>query len=112
MRFRNELALVKSRLKYGPKNLTNCRQPVDAGYQKLLKTLSLLEQQLWLEQEENIEKWLGNAEREDLTAKERRILITIYPLGGGGLQIRPISPSLFSKDRMPYHHRWLEGRII
>ena len=41
--FRNELALVKSRAKYGPKNLTNCWQPVDAGYGKLLKTLFLHE---------------------------------------------------------------------
>ena len=74
--FRNELSLVKSRTKYGPKNLTNCWQPVDAGYGKLLKTLSLHEEQLWLEQDENIEKWLGNAERENFTAKERSILIT------------------------------------
>ena len=74
--FRDELKKVNSRVCYGPKNLTNCWQPVDAGYGKLLKTLSLHEQQLWLEKDENIERWVGNAERETFTAKERRILIT------------------------------------
>lgn len=55
------------------KNLTDCWLMVDAGYGKLLKVLTKLEQQLWLEAEENLEKWLGNTD-EKFSAK-RRILI-------------------------------------
>ena len=73
--FREKLESMNGRRHFGPKNLTDSWQMVDAGYGKMLKVLSKNEQQLWLEKDENIDKWLGITD-EKLTAKECRILIT------------------------------------
>ena len=74
VQFREKLEELDGKTNYGPKNLTDCWQMVDAGYGKLLKVLTKHEQQLWLETDENLDKWLGNTD-EKFSAKERRILI-------------------------------------
>jgi hypothetical protein len=57
------------------KDATGMWQPVDSGMGALYKRLVGQIQDEWLEEEENIELWLGNSERR-LTASDRRILIT------------------------------------
>ena len=62
--------------RFGPAGQTDAWQPVDSGYGRLLKILTKNEQQDWLKEDENFEKWAGNADK--FTAKERRILITYW----------------------------------
>ena len=60
---------------YGVPNATDIWQPVDAGFAQLLKRHVAMEQDQWLCEEENIEKWL-ETDGKKLSVKERRILIT------------------------------------
>ena len=48
---------------------------VDVGLGQMLKVLVAREHQIWLDQEENAERWYGN-NSEPFGAMERRILIT------------------------------------
>ena len=73
--FQEEIRELKGVVWYGVPNATGIWQPVDAGAGFLIKKLILHEQQRWLEEEENVELWLGNTEKR-LCVKERRILLT------------------------------------
>eukprot|EP00903_Cladosiphon_okamuranus_P011389 g10732.t1 len=57
---------------YFPANTTDELQPVDAGAGRMLKVEVGKQQDAWLEQSDNIERWESN----DLTASDRRVLIT------------------------------------
>ena len=59
---------------FGLPDATDLWQPVDAGYAQVLKSLISKEQQLWLDEEENADRWFGNDK--PFSAKERRILIS------------------------------------
>ena len=54
---------------------TDIMQPIDAGYGYVFKKLIARCQNEWLENENNIDLWLGN-DGKKLTAADRRILIT------------------------------------
>ena len=54
---------------------TDIMQPIDAGYGYVFKKLIARCQNEWLENENNIDLWLGIDDRK-LTAADRRILIT------------------------------------
>ena len=60
-------------------NTTDLWQVVDAGVAQLLKVLIRLEQELWLEDDSNADKWYGHTEEKNgFTAEDRRILITTW----------------------------------
>ena len=62
---------------YGPPNATDLWQTVDAGVAQLLKVLIRLEQELWLEDDANANRWYGHTdEKQGFTASDRRVLIT------------------------------------
>ena len=62
---------------YGLPNATELWQVVDAGIAQLLKVLTRMEQDEWLMDDENDDKWYGHTEdKKSFTASERRILIT------------------------------------
>ena len=73
--FQEEIRELRGVVWYDVPNATDIWQPVDAGAGFLIKKLILHEQQRWLEEEENVELWLGNTEKR-LGVKERRILLT------------------------------------
>ncbi|XP_065642725.1 uncharacterized protein LOC136074348 [Hydra vulgaris] len=73
--FLNEVRQHKGIVWFGVPNGTHFWQPVDAGPGKAFKSRIKAEQNIWLENDENIELWLGNDDRK-LSAKDRRILIT------------------------------------
>ncbi len=58
--FQEEIRKLRGVVWYGVPNATDIWQPVDAGAGFLVKELILHEQQHWLEEEENVELWLGN----------------------------------------------------
>lgn len=57
---------------YFPANTTDELQPVDAGAGRMLKVEVGNQQDAWLEQSDNIERWESNK----LTASDRRVLTT------------------------------------
>ena len=62
---------------FGLPNATDLWQVVDAGIAQLLKTLTKKEQDDWLMDDENSDKWYGHTEdKKSFTASERRILIS------------------------------------
>ncbi|XP_065665464.1 uncharacterized protein LOC136086894 [Hydra vulgaris] len=73
--FLNEVRQHEGIVWFGVPNGTHFWQPVDAGRGKAFKSHIKTEQNIWLENDENIELWLGNDDRK-LSAKDRRILIT------------------------------------
>ena len=73
--FLNEVRQHKGIVWFGVPNGTHFWQPVDAGPGKAFKSHIKAEQNIWLENDENIELWLGNDDRK-LSAKDCRILIT------------------------------------
>ena len=73
--FLNEVRQHKGIVWFGVPNGTLFWQPVDARPGKVFKSHIKAEQNIWLENDENIELWLGNDDRK-LSAKDRRILIT------------------------------------
>lgn len=73
--FLKEVRQHKGIVWFGVPNGTHYWQPVDAGPGKAFKSHIKEEQNIWLENDENIELWLGNDDRK-LSAKDRRILIT------------------------------------
>ena len=74
--FKEEISSQSGVCWFGLPNATDLWQPVDAGYDELLKTLITQVQHDWLDKEENAEKWYGNDG--DFSAKDRRILITLW----------------------------------
>ena len=75
LQFQDAVRKLNGIVWYGLANATDLWQPVDAGAGYLIKMLIDAEQQQWLEDDENVEKWLGNSETK-LSAKDRRILLT------------------------------------
>ena len=73
--FKNAVASLNGVVWFGLKNATDLWQVVDAGLGQMLKVLVAREHQIWLDQEENAERWYGN-NSEPFGAMERRILIT------------------------------------
>ncbi|XP_065671907.1 uncharacterized protein LOC136089754 [Hydra vulgaris] len=73
--FLNEERQHKGIVWFGGPNGTHFWQPADAGPGKAFKSHIKAEQNIWLENDKNIELWLGNDDRK-LSAKDRRILIT------------------------------------
>lgn len=59
---------------FGIPNGTNVWQPVDCGYGQLYKSQVALAQERWLEEGDNVERWIGNQNK--FTASDRRILLT------------------------------------
>ena len=72
--FLKEVRQHKGIIWFGVPNGTHYWQPVDAGPGKAFKARFKEEQNIWLENDENIELWLGNDDRK-LSSKDRRILI-------------------------------------
>ena len=60
---------------FGLPNGTDLWLVVDAGIAQLLKTLTKKEQDDWLMDDNNVDKWYGHS-NESFTASERRILIS------------------------------------
>ena len=54
---------------------TDIWQPVDCNFGRMVKAKITQLEELWIQQEENIDLWMGNAEQ-PLNAGPRRILIT------------------------------------
>ena len=81
LQFRDAVRKLNGIVWYGLANATDLWhatdlwQPVDVGAGYLIKKLIDAEQQQWLEDDENVEKWLDNSETK-LSAQERRILLT------------------------------------
>ena len=73
--FKKEIRKTNGIVWFGVANATNVWQPVDCGYGQLYKAQIAIAQEEWLEDDENIERWLGN-DGKKLTASERRILIS------------------------------------
>ena len=73
--FLNEVRQHKDIVWFGVSNGTHFWHPVDVGPGKAFKSHIKAGQNIWLENDENIELWLGNDDRK-LSAKDRRILIT------------------------------------
>ena len=71
--FKRAVREINGIVYYGPPGATNIWQPVDAAYGSTLKRLITQEQDLWLDLDENMDKWIGN---KPLSASDRRILIT------------------------------------
>ena len=63
---------------YGIANATDLWQVVDAGIAQLLKVLTRQEQDKWLEDDENADRWYGHTEDKPFSVMERRILITMW----------------------------------
>ena len=61
---------------FGLPNTTDLWHPVDTGYAQVLKVLAGIEHREWLDQENNADRWFCNTE--PFTAKERRILISLW----------------------------------
>ena len=75
--FRNALQDECSTLPwYGPKDRTDLWQPVDQGYAAAVKVEVDIEQQAWLEDDDNLEKWEGSNPDNKLSAGDRRILMS------------------------------------
>ena len=64
----------KSLLQFLPPNETDALQAVDAGYGQSVKTAMTAEQDKWLMIEDNFQRW----EKNELTAMERRILLSCW----------------------------------
>ena len=73
--FKEQVRLIEGLVWYGLKNATELWQPMDGGVGRILKALIGQEQQDWLESDDNLDLWMGNAPT-PLNAKQRRILIT------------------------------------
>ena len=73
--FKKEIRKTNGIVWFGVANATNVWQPVDCGYGQLYKAQIAIAQEEWLEDDENIERWLGN-DGKKLTASGRRILIS------------------------------------
>jgi hypothetical protein len=70
----NRFLLYCNQLEGQPK--TDLWQPVDCGDGKLFKDLVTQLYYHWLDSDENLDRWCGNAGRGRLSAKQRRVLIT------------------------------------
>ena len=57
---------------FGLPDATDLWQSADAGYEQGLKSLISKEQRVWLDEEENADRWFGNDK--PFSTKERRIL--------------------------------------
>ena len=73
--YRSAIEKLKGRCHYGVPNATDSWQPIDSGIGRILKKLIFDEQEEWLEEGDNIDRWLGNADP-PITASERRILMS------------------------------------
>ena len=60
---------------FGVPGATDIWQPVDCGFGNMLKSMVRTVQDEWLEDDSNIDLWLGNSDQK-LDVKQRRILIT------------------------------------
>ena len=105
LQFQDAVRRLNGIVWYGVANATDLWQPVDAGAGYLIKKLIDAEQQQWLEDDENVEKWLGNSETK-LSAKERRILLTHW-IGEAYRKFRSEAYAAsryrcFEKNRMPH----------
>ena len=72
--FKSAVAALKGVGWFGPKNVTDLWQVVDAGLAHMLKVLIRQAHRDWLDQEENADKWYGNESK--FSVSDRRILIT------------------------------------
>lgn len=57
--FKETIAKLGGLVWFVPPNTTDITQPVDAGYAEILKTLVRREQDKWLEDSDNCDKWYG-----------------------------------------------------
>ena len=73
--FRKAVRKINGVVWYGVAGATDIWQPVDAGYGGLLKRKVGQIQEKWLEDDDNMNEWLGNSETK-LSMSKRRILIT------------------------------------
>ena len=73
-KFKNGVSELSGLVWYGLPDATDLWQPVDTGYAQVLKALIAKEQQDWLDDESNADRWFGN--EKSFFAKERRILIS------------------------------------
>ena len=71
--FKETIAKLGGVVWFVPPNTTDITQPVYAGYAEILKTLVRREQDEWLEDSDNCDKWYGINHK--FSVKERRILI-------------------------------------
>ena len=71
--FKEAVRQINGLVWYGPPGATDLWQPVDAAYGATLKKLIMRQQDMWLEIDENMDRWAGN---KPFSASERRILIT------------------------------------
>ena len=78
---------------YGLANATNIWQPVDCGYGQMYKAQMALAQERWLEEGDNIERWVGNQDR-SFTASDRRILLTHWVGEAHRIIAKPIFDSV------------------
>ena len=76
--FNDAVSALKGVNWYGLPNATDLWQVVDAGVAELLKVLTRMEQDKWLDDESNADRWYGHTDEKKVsfTASERRILIT------------------------------------
>ena len=73
--FKEKIRELNGIVWYGLANATNVWQPVDCGYGQLYKAQISIAQEEWLEDDDNVELWLGNGDKK-LTASDRRVLIS------------------------------------
>ena len=73
--FLAEVKSINGLVWFGVSGATDIWQPVDCGIGQILKRTVANIQEEWLEDDDNVDLWLGNTERK-LDVKARRILIT------------------------------------
>ena len=74
-RILHEIRSINGVVWFGVPGATDIWQPVDSGFGQMLKSKINSLQEEWLQQEENIDLWMGNIEQ-PLNVRQRRILIT------------------------------------
>ena len=74
-RLLHEIRSINGVVWFGVPGATDIWQPVDSGFGQMLKSKINSLQEEWLQQEENIDHWMGNIEQ-PLNVRQRRILIT------------------------------------
>lgn len=72
--FKEYISSLSGLVWYGLKNGTDLWQVVDAGIAQMLKVLTGIEHNEWLDQDDNADRWFSHENK--FTASERRILIT------------------------------------
>eukprot|EP00794_Sanderia_malayensis_P002845 gene2845-3290_t len=98
----NEVRKINGIVWYGVAGATDIGQPVDCGFGSMLKSMTRTIQDEWLEDDENIDLWLGNSEHK-LDVKQRKILITHWV----GEAVKRLSSNSYAKSR----HRCFEKTV-